>query len=271
MIDAFGVERTDISKGLRINLPVKLVQRIADPVPRDPGRIKAVADQISSPIHGFNQPVQISFSRQHQIHSRTRTTPGLWSRPGKGRKLAVKYKFRPRLINGHHRLEAHKLLGRKKIYAEITRKPYLKDATNSTMVVPKGEGFGPNKNQIFREPRSYKAIKPPTFSRENIARIVSNKKKTDISKGAPSYLRHAVTTFPNGRIKPNRFKDKFNYDPMVHSDNVYLWNRGLALQDGRTGSAGREGIKRRTKYRDKSREAYELSKPAPKTRPLRNI
>lgn len=94
---------------------------------------------------------------------------------------------------------------------------------------------------------------------------------TDISKGAPSYLRHAVTTFPNGRIKPNRFKDKFNYDPMVHSDNVYLWNRGLALQDGRTGSASLVGIKSRIKYRNKSREAFELSKPAPKTRPLRNI
>lgn len=95
--------------------------------------------------------------------------------------------------------------------------------------------------------------------------------RTDISKGAPSYLRHAVTTFPNGIVKPNRFKDKFNYDPMVHSDNVYLSNRGLALQDGRTGSAGREGIKRRTKNRNKSRLALELLKPAPKTRPLRNI
>ena len=96
--------------------------------------------------------------------------------------------------------------------------------------------------------------------------------RTDISKGAPSYLRHAVTTFPNGKIKPNRFKDKFNYDPMVHSDNVYLWNRGLALQDGRIfPSANPSSIKNKRKYRNKSREALELLKPAPKTRPLRNI
>jgi hypothetical protein len=95
--------------------------------------------------------------------------------------------------------------------------------------------------------------------------------RTDISKGAPSYLRHAVTTFPNGSIKPNRFKDKFNYDPMVHSDNVYLWNRGLALQDGRTGSASLASVKNRRKYRNKSRESLELLKPAPKIRPLRNI
>jgi len=94
--------------------------------------------------------------------------------------------------------------------------------------------------------------------------------RTEISKGAPSYLRHAVTYSPNG-IKLSRLGHKFNFDPMVHSDNVYLWNRGLALQDGRTGSAGREGIKRRTKYRNKSREAYELTKPSPKIRPLRNI
>ena len=94
--------------------------------------------------------------------------------------------------------------------------------------------------------------------------------RTDISKGVPSYLRHAVTTSPNG-IKLNRLGNKFNFDPMLHSDDVYLSNRGLALERGRTGSAGLIDIKRGTKYRNKSRLAYELTKPAPKTRPLRNI
>ena len=144
MIDAFGVE---ISKGLRVNLPVKWVERIADSHPRNAKSVKAIADQMSHPEHGYNKPVEIAFSRKHNNYYDL-------ARPNERPKL--------RLQNGHHRLAAHKLLGRKKIYADIT---LLRQQTKETIrVVPRGKGFGPNKNRIYRS-----KVKSPTFSPKNVA------------------------------------------------------------------------------------------------------
>ena len=176
MIDAFGVE---ISKGLRVNLPVKWVERIADSHPRNAKSVKAIADQMSHPEHGYNKPVEIAFSRKHNNYYDL-------ARPNERPKL--------RLQNGHHRLAAHKLLGRKKIYADIT---LLRQQTKETIrVVPRGKGFGPNKNRIYRS-----KVKSPTFSPKNVAvgtavvgaggtGIVYAKKKQSVSKSnTPAWQR----------------------------------------------------------------------------------
>jgi len=156
MIDAFGVER--ISKGLRVNLPVDWVDKLTDSHPRQKKAVRGVADQMSHPEYGYNKPVEIAFSRKHSIDQ---------DKPSDGLKL--------RLQNGHHRLAAHKLLGRKKIYTDITLRPQKPDPVGDQQRrLPVGTGFGHNKDTIH-----VSQTKPPTFSRKNVARIVSPKKKNN--------------------------------------------------------------------------------------------
>lgn len=129
MIDAFGVERTDISKGLKIKLPVKLVERIADSHPRDAKKIKEIASEIAFrpqisryDREGHTQPVQIAFSRKHNNNVDI-------AKPSDGLKL--------RLQDGHHRLAAHKLLGRKTISTDITLRRQHSMFGDNTPLIPK--------------------------------------------------------------------------------------------------------------------------------------
>jgi hypothetical protein len=126
MIDAFGVE---ISKGLKIKLPVKLVERIADSHPRDAKKIKEIASEIAFRPQitryyreGHNEPVRIAFSRKHNNNIDT-------SKPSDGLKL--------RLQDGHHRLAAHKLLGRKTISTDITLRRQSSLGSRNTVLIPK--------------------------------------------------------------------------------------------------------------------------------------
>lgn len=157
MIDAFGVE---ISKGLRVDLPVEWVDKLTDSRPRQKKAVRAVADQMSHPEYGYNKPVEIAFSRKHNNYTDLK-------QPNDGLKL--------RLQNGHHRLAAHKLLGRKKIYTDITLRRQNEDLVGDQQRrVPVGTGFGPNKDTVH-----VSQSKPPTFSRKNVARIVSPKKENN--------------------------------------------------------------------------------------------
>ncbi len=173
MIDAFGVERSDISKGLRVDLPVDWVDKLTDSRPRQKKLVKAVADQMSHPEYGYDKPVEIAFSRKHN------NVIDL-NKPSDGLKL--------RLQNGHHRLAAHKQLGRKKIYTDITLRRQNADSVGDQQRrVPVGTGFGPNKDTVH-----VSRAKPPTFSRKNVARIVSPKKENNqplplVGDEIPSY------------------------------------------------------------------------------------
>lgn len=136
MKDAFGVEvskgmprdrkaRGEISKGVKVRLPVKLVERLGDGLPRRQAQVDEIARQMGGK-HGFERPVNIAISRSHNLMyagTPPKNMPAF------------------RLQDGHHRVLARKQMGKKTVKAEITlrrKKPgayFFKQKE-----VPRGEG-----------------------------------------------------------------------------------------------------------------------------------
>ena len=117
--------RGEISKGLTARLPVKLVERLGDGLPRRQAQVDEIARQMGGK-HGFERPVNIAISRSHNLMyagTPPKNMPAF------------------RLQDGHHRVLARKQMGKKTVKAEITlrrKKPgtyFFKQKE-----VPRGEG-----------------------------------------------------------------------------------------------------------------------------------
>lgn len=95
-----------------VRTPTRLVRMMSDRVPRDKGTVDFLAGQMAGK-HGFDNPVQVSLRRQHNIQP-------MWSRMAR-----VKNRTRyptPKLWDGHHRLAIAEQSGKKSMLVDYKLK-----------------------------------------------------------------------------------------------------------------------------------------------------